>query len=126
MKFPINVSKQKRCPVCKKAGPGTRSPITPRPEVVSLSFLAMPVAHTTVDGLLTFGWDSGVSKHPLSRSSLGASFFAAKYVGKYNGFSQLNVEFCSTRCMRTFLMAAMDELERRIDKIKPDVRRAKG
>src|SRR5262245_20244703 len=114
MKFPINVSKQKHCPVCKKAGPGTRSPVTPRPEVVSLSFLAMPVAGWTVDGLMGFGWDSGVSKHPQSRSSLGAAFNVAKYVGKYNGFSQLNVEFCSTRCMRKFLMEAMDELERRI------------
>src|SRR5262245_53564041 len=122
MKFPINVSKQKTCPVCKKAGPGTNSPVTPRPEVATLSFLAMPVTQSSIDSFFTFAWDSGVCKHPLSRTSLGAAFDAAKYVGKYDGSSQLHVEFCSTRCMRKFLMEAMNELERQINKVMPEVR----
>src|ERR1051325_7513336 len=125
MKFPINVSNQKTCPVCKKPGPGTKLPGTPRPEVVSLSFVAMPVGGWTVDSYLTVGWDAGVAKHPLSRYSLGDAFTALKFVGKYNGSSQLHAEFCSTRCLRRFLMAAVDELEDRIKKATPEVKRAK-
>src|SRR5262245_22201308 len=125
MKFPINVSKQKTCPICKKPGPGTRLPATPRPEVVSLSFLAMPVTGGTIDAYLTLGWDAGESKHPLSRYSLGAAFNALKFIGKYNGDSQLHVEFCSTRCLRRFLMTAVDELEARMKKVMPEVKRAK-
>src|SRR5262245_18383849 len=116
MKFPVNVSNQKRCPVCKKAGPGTNLPGTPRPAVATLSFLAMPVSGTSIDALMTLGWDSGESKHKLSRYSLGATYDAAYYIGKYNGDSQLHIEFCSTRCMRKFLMEAVDELEARIEK----------
>jgi hypothetical protein len=125
MKFPINVSKQKTCPVCKKPGPGTRLPGTPRPEVVSLSFVAMPVGGWSVDSYLTVGWDAGVAKHPQSLYSLGAAFHALKFIGKYNGSSQLHVEFCSTRCLRQFLMAAVDELEVQIKKVMPEVKRAK-
>lgn len=115
MRFPLNVSKQKKCPVCKSHGPGTRSPVTPRPEVTSISFLSMPVGTKKLDSLLTIGWDSGLEKHRLSRTSIGDSFTAVKFSGDYNGHSQLDVEFCSTDCMRKFFNAIVDELERRIN-----------
>jgi hypothetical protein len=79
----------------------------------------------TIDGLMVVGWDSSDSNSPQSRSSLGASFTAAKWVGKYNGWSQLAIDFCSARCMRTFLMDAVDELERQIQTVMPEVKQAR-
>lgn len=114
MRFPLNVSNQQQCPICKCKGPGTHSPVTPRPEVTSISFLSMPVGARNLDSLLTVGWDSGLTKHHLSRTSIGDSFTAVKYSGEYNGHSQLSVEFCSTECMRRFFNAIVDEIERRI------------
>jgi hypothetical protein len=75
----------------------------------------MPVSTRKLDSLLTIGWDSGLEKHKLSRASIGDSFTAVKYSGEYNGHSQLDVEFCSTDCMRKFFNAIVDELERRIN-----------
>ncbi|MBS0206717.1 MAG: hypothetical protein JSS49_27890 [Planctomycetes bacterium] len=82
--------------------------------MTSLSFLSMPVGTKKLDSLLTIGWDSGLVKHKLSRTSIGDSFTAVKYSGEYNGRSQLDVEFCSTECMRKFFNAIVDELERRM------------
>jgi hypothetical protein len=130
MRFPINVANQKRCPVCKATGPGTKSPVTPRPEVASLSFVAMSFVHgrsypVYLGSLLTLSWDSGVSKHPKSRASLGSTLTVAKKNGRNADASTINIQFCSTRCMRKFLMEAVDELDRRIEAVKPEVKRAK-
>ncbi|MEW4530928.1 hypothetical protein [Maioricimonas sp. JC845] len=74
---------------------------------------------------LMLGWDSGVCKHPQSRSSLGASFFVAKKDGETPDVGQMEIQFCSVGCMRQFLMNAVDELERRIEKVTPEVAVAK-
>ena len=126
MRFPINVLKQNRCPICKKLGPGTKSPVTPRPEVVSLSFNVMSFVHgrsypVFLGSHLMLGWDSGVCKHPQSRSSLGATFFVAKKDGRTPDVGEMEIQFCSVACMRQFLMDAVDELERRIEKVTPEV-----
>jgi len=131
MRFPINVTKQKRCPVCKKPGPGTKSPVTPRPEVASLSFTVMSHVHgrsypVFLGSHLMLGWDSGLSKHPQSRASLGAAFFVAKKDGKKPDVGQMEIQFCSVRCLRRFLKEAVDELERRIAEVKPVVKDAMG
>jgi len=130
MRFPVNVTSQKRCPVCKKAGPGTNPPATPRPEVASLLFSVQSFVHgrsypVYLGSDLILGWDSGVSKSARSRASLGAAFTALKKDARNPGAGQLEIQFCSTRCMRKFLEAAMDELERRIAAIEPEVREAK-
>lgn len=130
MKFPINISNQKRCPVCKKLGPGTKSAVTPRPEAASLSFRVMSFVQgrsypVFLGSLLQVGWDSGVSRHPQSRTSIGASFLVAKKGGRTPDVGTMEVEFCSTRCMRKFLKAAVDELDRRIVIAKREVRLAK-
>ena len=74
---------------------------------------------------LILGWDAGVAKHPLSRRSLGSAFTVAKKDGRNADASELDIEFCSTRCLRKFLMEAVDELDRRIVTVKPEVKRAK-
>lgn len=127
MRFPINVGKQKRCPACKKPGPGTKLPVTPRPEVVSLSFVVMSYVHgrsypVYLGSHLLLGWDSGVAKHPQSRASLGSARTVAKNVGKNADASLMEIQFCSTRCMRRFLKEAIDELDRRIATVKPKMR----
>ena len=127
MRFPINTSKQNRCPVCKKPGPGTKPAVTPRPEVVSLSFSVMSFVHgrsypVFLGSHWMLGWDSGLLKHPRSRASLGAHLFVAKKDGGTPDVGEMDVQFCSTRCMRRFLNAAVDELDRRIAKVRPAVR----
>jgi hypothetical protein len=74
---------------------------------------------------LTLGWDSGVSKHPQSRSSIGAVLTVAKKDGRGPNVGEMALQFCSTRCLRRFLKGAVDELDRRIAAEKPTVGRAK-
>jgi hypothetical protein len=130
MRFPINVSTQARCPVCKKSGPGTNSPVTPRPEVASIWFQVMSFVHgrsypVYFGSHLMLGWDSGIDKHPRSRTSLGASFFVAKKDGRNPNVGEMEIQFCSTRCMRRFFKEAIDELDRRIDAVEPELKAAK-
>lgn len=68
------------------------------------------------------GWDSGVTKHPQSRASLGAAFVVAKKDGKDPEAGNLDLNFCSTRCMRRFLRQAVDDLDRRIAAVKPEIK----
>jgi hypothetical protein len=76
---------------------------------------------------LMLGWDSGVAKSPRSRSSPGASFRAARREGEDpEGIGHLEIQFCSTRCLRQFLMDAVDELERRVAAVESEVRAARG
>ena len=130
MRFPVNVTRQTRCPVCKKAGPGINPPATPRPETATLSFYVQSFVHgrsypVFLGGDLSLGWDSGISKGPQSRVSLGASVFVAKKEARDGGAGLLEVQFCSTTCLRRFLMAAVDELERRAAAIEPQVEAAR-
>lgn len=130
MKFPVNVSAQKKCPICGKKGPGTCSPVTPRPEVATITFTVMSQVHgrsypVFLGSHLMFGWDSGISKNPRSRASLGAAFTAAKKDGRDARVGQIQIEFCSVPCMRRYLNEAVDELESRINKVKPSVRAVK-
>jgi hypothetical protein len=132
MRFPVNITNQKRCPVCKKLGPGTHPPDTPRPETVSLS---ISVSHRVRGGCavefvasdLWLGWDSGVSRRPRSLYSLGAVVRAARREGqdrdRGSGFS---MEFCSISCLRQFLADAVDELERKVAAVAPEVRAARA
>jgi hypothetical protein len=131
MRFPVNVTSQKRCPVCKKPGPGTNPPATPRPEVATLTFVVQSFVHgrsypVFLGGDLILGWDSGVSRSLRSRASLGAAFIAAKKEARDASAGRLEVAFCSTRCLRQFLMAAVDELERRVATVESEVREARG
>jgi hypothetical protein len=130
MRFPVNVTSQKRCPVCKKAGPGTKPPATPRPEAATLTFVVQSFVHgrsypVFLGGDLILGWDSGVSRSPRSRASLGAAFIAAKKEARDASAGRLEVTFCSTRCLRQFLMDAVEELERRVAAVEPEVREAR-
>jgi hypothetical protein len=131
MRFPVNVTSQKRCPVCKKPGPGTRPPATPRPEAASLS-VYVGYEHrgrgnvVFVDCDLWLGWDSGVSKGRRSRSSLGAALRAVRREGEDPDGVGLSLVFCSIPCLRQFLTAAVDELERRAAAIEPEVRAARA
>lgn len=125
MRFPIDVTNQKRCPVCKKSGPGTHPPATPRPETAVLSLVVMSGAGKCRGADLFLGWDSGVSKSPRSRASLGAVVRAARREGLDPDRGGLSIVFCSTKCLRRFLNAAIDELERRAAAVKPEVRAAR-
>ena len=49
----------------------------------------------------------------------------AKKDGKTPEACKIDVEFCSTRCMRKFLNEAIDELERRIEAAKPEIAHGK-
>jgi hypothetical protein len=131
MRFPANVTRQKQCPVCKKAGPGTRPPATPRPETASLSLVVMLHAPgrsspVVLGADLFLGWDSGIDRSPRSRCSLGASLRAARREGEDPYGVGLEIQFCSTRCLRQFLMDAVDELERRAEAVAPEVRPARS
>lgn len=129
MRFPIDVTRQKRCPVCKTAGPGTNPPDTPRSETASLSFAvyATTPGRTPVvlGGDLFLGWDAGVCSHPKSRTSLGAVVRALRAEAPGPNEGLLKAQFCSIACLRQFLMAAVDELESRAEAIKPKVRTAR-
>lgn len=74
---------------------------------------------------LMLGWDSGISKHPRAHASLGAHLFVAKKDGRRPDVGDVEIQFCSTRCMRRFVNEAIDELERRIAKVMPEVKTAK-
>jgi hypothetical protein len=130
MRFPLNVSRQNRCPVCKKRGPGTNSPHTPRPEAAALSFIVYSHVHgrsypVFLGSELMLSWDSGICKHPQARASLGASFVVAKRDGRRPDVGQMEIQFCSTHCLRQFLMEAIDELDHRIAAVEPEVRAAR-
>ena len=132
MRFPVNATSQKRCPVCKAAGPGMDPPSTPRPETASLSFAvwhesAKPQAGPVVlGGDLLLGWDAGVCKHPSSRASLGVCVNVARLRAPRPGEGLIQLQFCSIACLRQFLLAAVDELERRAEAVSPQVRAARG
>jgi hypothetical protein len=130
MRFPIDVTKQARCPVCKKAGPGTNSPVTPRPETVSLSFTVLSTVigqsrPVFLGSTLMLGWDSGVTDSPKQRVSKGASFNVAMKNGKHADVGTMDVHFCSTKCLRSFLDDAVTELERRMRAVEKTSKKAK-
>ena len=75
---------------------------------------------------LILGWDSGVARSPRSRVSLGAAFTAARRDGADPNLGGLEIQFCSIRCLRQFLMGAVAELERRVAAVEPEVRKAKA
>jgi hypothetical protein len=131
MRFPVNAMRQKRCPVCQAAGPGTNPPATPRPETASLSFAVWHRAAkgqsrpVVLGGDLSLGWDAGVCKHRLSRASLGASVSVAKLQAPRPNEGFVQLQFCSIACLRQFLLAAVDELERRAEAVGPDVQAAR-
>jgi hypothetical protein len=130
MRFPVNATRQRRCPVCKADGPGRNPPATPRPETAVLSFSVYTrtpkgAAPTVLGGDLFLGWDAGVSRRPNSRTSLGAAVRVATLAAPRPGEGLLKVQFCSVACLRAFLMAAVDELERRAAAVAPAVRKAR-
>src|SRR5262249_39776715 len=131
MRFPVNATRQKRCPVCKVAGPGTNPPATPRPETASLSFAVWhrsakgQAGPGVLGGDLSLGWDAGVCKHPRSRTSLGAVVRVAQLEAPMPGEGLLQMQFCSITCLRQFLLAAVDELERRAEAVGPQVQAAR-
>src|SRR3954469_6768861 len=131
MQFPVNATRQKHCPVCKATGPGTNPPATPRPETASLSFAVWHRAArgqpgpVVLGGDLSLGWDAGGSKHPRSRTSLGAGGRVAQLQAPRPGEGFLQLQFCSTACLRQFLLAAVDELERRAGAVGPEVQAAR-
>ncbi len=131
MRFPIDLTAQVRCPVCKQPGPGTNPPGTPRPEVASLTFTVMSQVRGASRAIflgshLMFGWDSGVKKSKRSRASLGAAFVAARKDAGGPNEGEMEISFCSTRCLRRFLNEAVDDLERRVEAIAPQVAAAKA
>jgi hypothetical protein len=75
---------------------------------------------------LILGWDSGVATSPRRRASPGASFSAAKKKARDPGAGRLEIQFCSTRCLRQFLLDAVDELERRVASVVPKIRASSG
>lgn len=129
MRFPIDVTRQKRCPVCKAAGPGTDPPGTTRPETASLSFAVYATTGgptpVVLGGDLFLGWDAGVSNHPKSLTSLGAVVRAFRTEAPMPNEGLLKVMFCSIACLRQFLLEAVDELERRAEAVGPKVRAAR-
>lgn len=131
MRFPVNATRQKRCPVCKTAGPGTNPPATPRPETASLSFAVWHKAAkgqsgpVVLGGDLGLGWDAGVCQHPRSRASLGASVNVAQLQAPRPNEGLIELQFCSIACLRQFLLAAVDELEKRAIATRPEVQTAR-
>lgn len=131
MRFPVNATRQKRCPICKVAGPRTRPPSDPRPETASLSFAVWHTAGTgqagpgVLGGDLYLGWDAGVSKHRRSRTTMGAVVRVATLQAPRPNDGAIDLLFCSIACLRQFLTAAVDELERRAGEVAPKVRAAR-
>lgn len=131
MRFPVNATSQKRCPVCKTAGPGTNPPATPRPETASLSFAVWHQAAkgqtgpVVLGGDLSLGWDAGVCKHPRSLTSLGAVVNVAQLQAPRPNEGLIQLKFCSIACLRQFLLAAVDELEKRALAVEPEVQAAR-
>ncbi len=130
MRFPVDVTRQNRCPVCKTDGPGRIPSATPRPESASLSFAVYATTKgaanpVVLGGDLFFGWDAGVCNSPKSLTSLGAAVRVLRTEARGPNEGTMGVQFCSTDCMRQFLNAAVDELERRGRAIEPKVRTAR-
>ena len=131
MRFPVNATRQKRCPVCKTAGPGTNPPADPRPETASLSFAVWHQSGkgqsgpVVLGGDLYLGYDAGVCKHPKSRANLGAVVSVAKLQAPRPNEGFIQLQFCSIACLRQFLLAAVDELERRAAAVGPQVQAAR-
>jgi hypothetical protein len=71
MRFPVNVTRQTRCPVCKKAGPGTNPPATPRPETATLSFTVHSVAHGRSYPVFLGGERRVIHRSPLTSPAVG-------------------------------------------------------
>ena len=132
MRFPVNATRQKRCPVCKLAGPGTNPPADLRPESASLSFAVWHKEGKGEDGPyvlgldLYLGWDAGVCSSPRSRTTLGAVVRAATLQSQRAGDGAMQVRFCSIACLRQFLLSAADELERRAEAVGPEVQAARA
>jgi hypothetical protein len=76
-------------------------------------------------GDLYLGWDAGVCKHPRSRTSLGAVVRVAQLEAPTAGEGSLQIQFCSIACLRQFLLAAVDELERRAEAVGSQVQAAR-
>ncbi len=76
-------------------------------------------------GNLYLGWDAGVCKSPRSRTSLGAVVRVAQVEAPTAGEGMLKMQFCSIACLRQFLLAAVDELERRAEAVGPEVQAAR-
>lgn len=131
MRFPVNATRQKRCPICKTAGPGTNPPADPRPETASLSFAVWHRAGkgqagpVVLGGDLYLGWDAGVSQHPRSRTTLGAVVRVATLQAPRPNEGAIDLQFCSIACLRQFLLTAVDELERRAEAVAPQVQPAR-
>lgn len=131
MRFPVDVTNQKRCPVCKKPGPGTRPPAAPRPETSSLSFAVWHRSAKAQAGLvvlggdLCLGWDAGVCEHPRNRTTVGAVVRVAQLEAPMAGEGFLQIQFCSIACLRQFLLAAVDELERKAEAVGPQLQAAR-
>jgi hypothetical protein len=129
MRFPIKVTRQKRCPICKSPVPDLDddSSEVPASGIASLCFQVMSYIHgrsypVYLGSHMTLGWDTGVVRHPQSRTSLGASLSVAEKDEKTADAGNMQIQFCSTRCMRHFFKQAIDELERRIAVVKPEVK----
>ena len=131
MRFPVDATPQKRCPVCKAVGPGTNLPTTPRAETASLTFAVWHRAAKTqsgpvlLGGEMCLGWDAGVCKHPQSRASLGASVRAAQLQAPRPGEGLIQLQFCSIACLRKFLMDAVNDLEQRAAAVALEVKAAR-
>jgi hypothetical protein len=125
MRFPLNANKPPlRCPVCKKPTSGADSAAAPQPESVSLGFTVLSHVHgrsapVFLGAMLQLGWDAGIAKHPRSRANIGAAFTVAKKEGRDTEAGEMELRFCSARCLRQFLNAAVDELDRRIALNRP-------
>jgi hypothetical protein len=127
MRFPVNVTSQKQCPVCKKAVPGPASTARPPlPESATLTFCVLSFVQgrsrpVFLGGEFMLSWDSGLLKSPLSRYRLGATLRTARKEARDSNASCIEIQFCSTACLRQFLMTAVDELERRVADVQPEV-----
>jgi hypothetical protein len=114
------------------AGPGTNPPTEPRPETANLSFAVWHQAGkgqagpVVLGGDLYLGWDAGVSKHPQSRTTLGAVVRVAQLQAPRPNEGAIGLQFCSIACLRQFLMAAVDELERRAEVVGPQAQVARA
>lgn len=64
-------------------------------------------------------------QHPRSRASLGAVVNVAQLQAPRPGEGLIQLQFCSIACLRKFLMAAVDELEKRADAVGPEVQAAR-
>lgn len=116
MAFPVLADRQVTCPTCGKKDIGRDYPEgAPFPRA-SL-FTGAYSSHTGQDptymgSFCMLGWDSTVEER---RGHIaGASLELAKNVNpKYRDAATLTVYFCSTQCLRSFLNAAVDELEKK-------------